>query len=135
MDEVANALDSEDDTDETSVKHCAHFPPSKLRIELSGSELNSELSSGSEQEPEPERELHSKLQARAGTRGRAGAGAGARAGARAQLRQAPELIIELSSSGFDFSELEPSSGSELKPELERELDSKLSRIVPTRAQA
>ncbi|KFY99256.1 hypothetical protein V500_01428 [Pseudogymnoascus sp. VKM F-4518 (FW-2643)] len=75
-------------------------------IELSRSELNSELSSGSELESEPERELKTGLRARARTRARAG------------------LRIKLSRSELSSN---PSSGSELNSEPERELNSELRR--------
>ncbi|KFZ05078.1 hypothetical protein V502_09981, partial [Pseudogymnoascus sp. VKM F-4520 (FW-2644)] len=104
----------------------------ELRIELSGSELYSEPSSGSELEPEPERELDSGLRTQTGTRARNRSGnrsrirtgTQARARARAQLQREPELGIELSGSGLNS---EQSASSELEPEREQELHSELRR--------
>ncbi|KFY31774.1 hypothetical protein V493_00807 [Pseudogymnoascus sp. VKM F-4281 (FW-2241)] len=88
----------------------------ELGIELSRSEPNSELSSGSEPEPELEPELNSRLRARLPAR--------ARAQAQAQLRRALELGIELSQSEPN-SKLSSSSEPEPEPELEPELNSRL----------
>ncbi|KFY98655.1 hypothetical protein V498_01337 [Pseudogymnoascus sp. VKM F-4517 (FW-2822)] len=98
----------------------------ELRIELSSSELNSEASSSSKPELEPERELDSRLQVQARIR----TGTRTRAGTRAQLRRAPELRIEISSSELNS---EPSSGSDPEPELE--LDSEPRRGTRARVLA
>ncbi|OBT60830.1 hypothetical protein VE03_09919 [Pseudogymnoascus sp. 23342-1-I1] len=101
---------------------------------LEAPELNYGLSSSSELEPELVRSLRIELRARAPAR--------TRALAQAQLRQAPELSLELSvtrqQEAFTSPTLGPgvtlrrsrpsselSSGSELEPELQPELNSGL----------
>ncbi|KFX88862.1 hypothetical protein V490_07367 [Pseudogymnoascus sp. VKM F-3557] len=115
-----------------------HQQAPKPRIELSSSELNSEPSSilSSLAEPEFCLELENSRAQRAPELGIELSGLGlrtrTRAGARAQLQLGPELGIELSSSRPNS---EPSSGSELEPEPERELNSEPRRGTRARVPA